>query len=230
MGDLPDFAKYTLAQLEESYKYLDKDKYPDRLQTIEAEIEKRKTEGNIQVEPARTSAGDDIKYNKYRTFWPRFWARMIDGIVFIPLDLIGEMAFGTAITHNALWIFSSVLIVFAYSVLMHGYFGQTIGKMIVRVRVLDISETKLSLRQAFFRDAVPIALAFLILIFDKSHFIPVERDILINEMSIPVRLLFYVSALWFFLELITMLSNKKRRALHDFIAGSVVVKINKKAK
>jgi uncharacterized RDD family membrane protein YckC len=28
---------------------------------------------------------------------------------------------------------------------------------------------------------------------------------------------------WFLLELITMLTNKKRRAVHDYIAGSVVV-------
>jgi uncharacterized RDD family membrane protein YckC len=30
---------------------------------------------------------------------------------------------------------------------------------------------------------------------------------------------------WFVLELLTMLTNNKRRALHDFIAGSVVVRL-----
>ena len=29
---------------------------------------------------------------------------------------------------------------------------------------------------------------------------------------------------WFLLEIVTMTFNSKRRALHDFIAGSVVVK------
>ncbi len=31
--------------------------------------------------------------------------------------------------------------------------------------------------------------------------------------------------IWFGVEIITMLTNEKRRALHDFIARSVVVKI-----
>jgi uncharacterized RDD family membrane protein YckC len=30
--------------------------------------------------------------------------------------------------------------------------------------------------------------------------------------------------LWFLLEIITLFANKKRRALHDFIAGSVVIR------
>ena len=32
--------------------------------------------------------------------------------------------------------------------------------------------------------------------------------------------------LWFFAEVITMLTNQKRRALHDFIAGTVVIRTN----
>jgi hypothetical protein len=33
-------------------------------------------------------------------------------------------------------------------------------------------------------------------------------------------------ALWFFAEVLTMLTNEKRRALHDFIAGTVVIRTN----
>jgi len=34
------------------------------------------------------------------------------------------------------------------------------------------------------------------------------------------------SGVWLILELITMIFNKKRRALHDYLAGSVVVDLN----
>ena len=34
---------------------------------------------------------------------------------------------------------------------------------------------------------------------------------------------------WFLIEVITMLANNKRRALHDFIAGSVVVRVSNKS-
>ena len=33
-----------------------------------------------------------------------------------------------------------------------------------------------------------------------------------------------VAGIWFMLEIITMLLNEKRRALHDLIAGTVVVR------
>jgi len=39
-------------------------------------------------------------------------------------------------------------------------------------------------------------------------------------------LLTALPALWFFAEVLTMLTNPKRRALHDFIAGTVVVRTN----
>jgi uncharacterized RDD family membrane protein YckC len=32
---------------------------------------------------------------------------------------------------------------------------------------------------------------------------------------------------WFTLEIVTMLSNRKRRAVHDFIAGSVVMRVDR---
>jgi hypothetical protein len=35
-----------------------------------------------------------------------------------------------------------------------------------------------------------------------------------------------IPGLWFLAEVLTMLTNRKRRALHDFIAGTVVVRTN----
>jgi uncharacterized RDD family membrane protein YckC len=34
----------------------------------------------------------------------------------------------------------------------------------------------------------------------------------------------WLATLWFLLEIATMLTNEKRRAVHDFIAGSVVIR------
>jgi hypothetical protein len=41
--------------------------------------------------------------------------------------------------------------------------------------------------------------------------------------SIPFTLLSWVVLVWLVLEFVTMLINEKRRALHDYIAGTVVV-------
>jgi uncharacterized RDD family membrane protein YckC len=44
----------------------------------------------------------------------------------------------------------------SYSVVLHGLFGQTVGKRVVGVCVYDVSGGKLSMRQAALRDCVPI--------------------------------------------------------------------------
>jgi hypothetical protein len=50
---------------------------------------------------------------------------------------------------------------------------------------------------------------------------------IMNPTSVKFDASFYMitltSAVWFALEIITMLFSKKRRALQDFIAGSVVI-------
>jgi uncharacterized RDD family membrane protein YckC len=42
--------------------------------------------------------------------------------------------------------------------------------------------------------------------------------------SLPALILAYASIGWFLLEVVTMLTNSKRRALHDLIAKTVVVR------
>jgi uncharacterized RDD family membrane protein YckC len=112
-----------------------------------------------------------------------------------------------------------------YSILLHGFFGQTLGKMATGVIVIDASEQgELSMSQAIRRDIVPVITSFLSI---AVIFRPILRgNTFPNRASWPMGLwiLSFSSALWFLLEFITMLTNQRRRAVHDLIAGSVVVK------
>jgi hypothetical protein len=53
----------------------------------------------------------------------------------------------------------------------------------------------------------------------------IENGQTFNENG-PALWLTLVPGFWFFAEVLTMLTNRKRRALHDFIAGTVVVRTN----
>ena len=114
----------------------------------------------------------------------------------------------------------------AYSVFMHGRYGQTLGKMCTGVKVLDLSEAGLSFRQAFLRDIVPILLSFMVLVNGLPRVAagldPYPES---SEFNWVDELSLYGSLVWFAAELVTMLTNARRRALHDFIAGSVVVRV-----
>jgi uncharacterized RDD family membrane protein YckC len=162
---------------------------------------------------------------KYQTFGLRFLAGFIDGLVLMPLDFIDDWALSPErpMVLVIVWALIRFPTPWLYSVLMHGFYGQTIGKKLAGLKVLDVSERPISMRQAFLRDSVYIGLNIIglcqFLYFKLVGEIPDTQ-----MMNVVGYLVGYAAIGWFLLEILTTLTNKKRRALHDFIAGTVVVR------
>ena len=177
--------------------------------------------------PVAGSLREEIEnLERYRTFWERFWAGVLDGLVLLPISIMNHFISkpgrpAAVLISWATFFFFSVL---AYSILMHARFGQTVGKMLMGVKVWDVSEGRLpSLRQAFLRDignVVPnvAALAYFIFLVASQRYVGHGEEV----NSLPGAVIGWTSFAWFLVEVITMFTNQKRRALHDFIAGTVV--------
>jgi uncharacterized RDD family membrane protein YckC len=170
--------------------------------------------------------------NKYGTFWRRFWAGCVDSIVFTPLIVLNFLMIYKAATLPvfvfALWYTVHSFLWYAYSIWMHGKYGQTLGKMALKVKVMDVSESRqINFRQAFMRDAVPVVFTIVLLPHELIQIVRGTSYILHKEASPDVLSIIFSFVVmgWFLLEVITMLSNSKRRAIHDFIAKSVVIKV-----
>jgi uncharacterized RDD family membrane protein YckC len=163
---------------------------------------------------------------KYRTGRARFWAAMIDGLVFLPLILVERILILPTDNKVGFILWQMFCITFAcgYSVILHARYGQTLGKYLMRVKLMDISElSPITLKQAIMRDIVGIvincaALIYLMVNLQNTDLITDRYDDFMQPWA----------SIWLWIELITMLSNRKRRAVHDFIAGTVVIKLNKK--
>lgn len=161
---------------------------------------------------------------KYKTGGARFWAALIDGLIFLPLVLTERLLILP--TENKvgfiLWQIFCVILSCGYSVIMHAKYGQTLGKMVLKVKLVDVSELEsVTLNQAFMRDIVGIVVTFFSLIYlvvslSSMQLITEHYDDFLKPWA------FY----WLLIELITMLTNSKRRAVHDFIAGTVVIRLN----
>jgi uncharacterized RDD family membrane protein YckC len=162
----------------------------------------------------------------YRTFWQRFWAGYVDVFVFAP-----AMTLDWWIQHHwssdgarATWFAFYVALFPAYQVYMHGRFGQTVGKRLLRVKVVNLSGAPLTMRQAFRREAInlPFGLwslvAGVVLILRGGS--PYDPDPSFNYGP-PAGL----SLGLFVLEILSTLGSLKRRALHDLVAGSVVIRV-----
>jgi uncharacterized RDD family membrane protein YckC len=231
-NETPDYSTYTLEQLYDAHDHINKERYSERFEIILTEIQKRKS----GVEPVGFNSEPKLKEKpkpdlKYKTFWPRFWAGIIDGLILglliylpgkwllgVDFPMANDQAFNYLIFNI---IFSSSI--YIYSVLMHGYYGQTIGKMCTGVKVLDISEKSLNMNQAIIRDLIPITISVITFIYMAiivtNGTNPFSIDSKDNNMLID-----NIGIIWFFIEIVTMLLSKKRRALHDYIAGSVVIR------
>lgn len=164
-----------------------------------------------------------IAVDRYSTLGDRLFANMIDGFI---LRLLGFMI--SFINVSDSFFNSKILLPIAllypvlYTILFHGFAGQTIGKMIIGIKIFDKSEkVKNSFGQAVLRDIVPLGgmlVFYLISIFGLTSNSSV--------LTFSTLFLLYIIVIWSLLEIITLLFNKKHRALHDIIAGTVVLKIN----
>lgn len=163
--------------------------------------------------------------DKYHTAGKRIWAAIVDGIVFMPLMLLdnwmqqtgsGPIVFGWA----TLYLLGPVL----YSIIMHYRTGQTIGKWVAGIRVVDISECKnLSLKQSIARDSVYLLIALITLSYYAIK--AVGADSAEEEIGSFLSISDNLMMIWALAEIITMFTNEKRRAIHDYLAQSVVVRV-----
>ena len=95
------------------------------------------------------------------------------------------------------------------------------------MKVVDFkTEEKIKLLQSVKRESVELLLRIVwlvVLIYSSASF-------LINHApeNTPrlMELIYIFAGLWFFGEDISVLVNKKRRALHDYVGGTVVVRLN----
>lgn len=163
----------------------------------------------------------------YKTTTPRFFASLIDGLILYTLVYI-ESFFTTSETPPLISILGLTLyysVMHSYGIIFHTYFGQTIGKMLMKIRVLDIEGDSISFKQAFLRELPWITMSL-------GYFTSEVYQILttgINETFRDNNLFLavvYIVFIWLIAEIIVMLSNEKRRTIHDYIAGTVVVKTN----
>jgi uncharacterized RDD family membrane protein YckC len=161
---------------------------------------------------------------KYHTFWKRLAAGIIDVIIFIPFyycsDLITD--------HNSLRIFLHFLVFVLsaiYSIFLHGKYGQTIGKKVLNIKVYSLDEESLiGLKRAFYRDSIWVITEVAGLIY--FLIISSQTTKATNTQSNYEDFVSTVSFLLFILELVTMFLNFKRRALHDYLAKSVVINLD----
>lgn len=170
---------------------------------------------------------------KYSTFGPRFWTGLVDGCVMWPIGFViflvnllsppVAVIVALMVVQQSAWLF--------YTIALHAKYGQTVGKMACKVKVVDYeTEGPISLQQAVLREGIPAIASLGALIYEIYLVVVHDAPLRVNGGTVELGTAFWgVAAIplaWFLAEVVTMLTNDKRRALHDLIAGTVVIRTN----
>ena len=88
---------------------------------------------------------------KYQTFLKRLGATIIDAVIFLPVLFLSNELFGPDPEKSIGWQIIQNGLYYAYSIIGHTLYGQTIGKRLTSIKVVqNDDETKLlSFYQAF---------------------------------------------------------------------------------
>jgi uncharacterized RDD family membrane protein YckC len=172
---------------------------------------------------------------RYAGFWSRAGAGFIDFLVMAPF--MGLWYWGLSTSKEvALVLELPITLLFAlYNIYFVGRWGQTIGKMAMKITVLSIDGYEAGFVRAFYRHSVDLGFAVLssaMAIYALSTVSAADFNALSLYKKIDLldaagsglrKWVDRLSTAWIIGELLVLLTNKKRRALHDFIAGTVVV-------
>jgi uncharacterized RDD family membrane protein YckC len=173
---------------------------------------------------------------RYATFWQRFLAYWIDVLVFLPLSGIMYFLAEQSRFFYMYWFIPGLLVGLFFHVYLVKRYGGTPGKLLLKTRIALVDGSPVTTNAAGLRYAVLFVLSALssvalilstLSMTDQMYFSLgyVARAQKMVELApgwySTVSVLLQI---WIWSEFITMLFNKKRRAVHDFIAGTVVVR------
>lgn len=171
----------------------------------------------------------------YAGFWIRSGAAIVDAALIAPLALgifyVQTFNFALAVI---LAVVSSILFAM-YNVYFNAVYGGTLGKLIAGIRVTMPNGGKIGWREAWYRSSIDLVFAGLFLILELTSLYRLDwemyqsqnfndrLDMLVDQYPAWHQTVDYANGIWVWGELIVLLLNQRKRAIHDYIAGTVVI-------
>lgn len=172
----------------------------------------------------------------YAGFFIRLYCQAIDGaIVWLVSHFLGLFQFQSL---SFFWMTNAASFLFFrfYFIVFTGLWGQTPGKMLAKIKVIRADGTEIRWSNAILRNIFETILVILINVgyfVALSHTTTHNFDLLsieakkgLIERTIPafVNYLFWTRRIYAGSEFFVLLLNKRKRAIHDFIAGTVIIR------
>ncbi len=161
-------------------------------------------------------------------FWIRLGAAVIDGLIFLPLMALSFYNL-MSIKEFSIQIGIS-LVMMIYKPFFEAQYGATLGKMVVKIKVVNSSFGAINMQQAITRYwpwliSSVISLFGTYLVFQESGFASADSFLEIGALRQQTSLQFinYISSILFIALGISIAVNTKKRGIHDLTAGTYCI-------
>ncbi|HEU5179868.1 MAG TPA: RDD family protein [Candidatus Polarisedimenticolia bacterium] len=215
---------------------VDREKYtPESVSRVTEELRRR---GVTEVTPElyeRVRAGARATNEPmYGGFWRRLASLFLDLLVLSPFVLMALWVDSFSRFSQACTLLPNLGFSIFYHVGLVQRFGGTPGKLLMRLNITKLDGTPVGWREAWLRFLPDLIFSLSIgLSMSYASFRMTEADQALAFVARTQRraalapgfaTIQLVNNLWVWSEFLVLLTNRKRRALHDFLAGTVVVR------
>jgi uncharacterized RDD family membrane protein YckC len=232
------YGDFSIAELKEALAGINRERYPLNFANLTRELAAR-SPATLEQDarnrlPASGSSAPDRSL-RYAGFWERFGAYWLDALVLLPLAGIAYLGSEFSRLFHAVWFLPGLCIGVLFHVWLVRRFGGTPGKRLLGIRIAMVDGSPVTLRAAWIRYSVLFVLSALsslaivlasLKMTDAVYFSlgTLDRVTQLAAMAPSWRLAVRVAmGCWVWGEFLTMLFNERRRAVHDYLAGTVVI-------
>jgi uncharacterized RDD family membrane protein YckC len=170
----------------------------------------------------------------YSGFWSRLGANLLDGLIIMPISILILVINSIDMYTYFYTIVPDLLFIFWYNIYLPKRYGGTPGKLIVGLKIVKLDSSPIDWKESFLRFSVNTIFIIITIAMEVMAIISADAEIYndldwlqksqyLSGMSVAY-IITVLSNIWIWSEVIVLLFNKRKRAIHDFIAGTVVVK------
>jgi uncharacterized RDD family membrane protein YckC len=179
---------------------------------------------------------DGIKESIYGGFWVRLGSLLLDFIFILPVVYLILYVNGLGKNIYFYTIIPNLIFGLWYHIYLPKKYGGTPGKLVSGIKIIKLNGEAIDWKDAILRHIVMLGLTILSIIVMISCILDADdttfkslgwlqqSKYLMSLSPLFFKLYTWASNIWIYSEFLVMFTNKRKRAIHDFIAGTVIVK------
>ncbi len=172
---------------------------------------------------------------EYAGFWKRFGAFWLDLLVLLPIVALSTWGPEQSRLFHVYYFIPGIVFGIWFHVYLVKRYGGTPGKLLLKIKITKIDGSDAGYKEAILRYSVMLIISVIM----SAALMPATLEMTDTEyfsMGWEERASYMVELapswynwasivmnIWIWSEFLVMLTNKKRRAIHDFMAGTVVI-------